>query len=54
VRKLAREAIEKTDGELPNRHQEVVAAQKQKADQPTDERLQELRALDAELQAKKY
>jgi HEAT repeat protein len=54
VRKVAREAIEKIDGELPNRHQEVVAAQKQKADQPTDERLQELRALDAELQAKKY
>jgi HEAT repeat protein len=54
VRKLAREAIEKIDGELPNRHQEVVAAQKQKADQPADERLEQLRALDAELQAKKY
>ncbi len=54
VRKLAREAIEKIDGELPNRHQEVVEAQKQKADQPADEKLSQLRAIDAEIQAKKY
>jgi HEAT repeat protein len=55
VRKLAREAIEKIDGELPSRHQEIVeAAQKQKAPQPTDEKLSKLRAIDAELQAKQY
>ena len=54
VRKLAREAIEKIDGELPNRHQEVVEALRQKADQPTDERLEQLRAIDAEMQAKQY
>jgi len=54
VRKLAREAIEKIDGELPNRHQEVLAAQKQKAEEPTDEKLEEMRKIDAEMQAKQY
>lgn len=54
VRKLAREAIEKIDGELPNRHQEVVAAQKHKVEQPTDEKLSKFRAIDAEIQAKQY
>ena len=54
VRKLAREAIEKIGGELPNRHQEVVAAQKQKVEQPTDEKLSKLRQIDAEIQAKQY
>jgi HEAT repeat protein len=54
VRKLAREAIEKIDGELPNRHQEVVEAQKQKADVATDEKLSKLRAIDAEIQSKQY
>lgn len=54
VRKLAREAIEKIDGELPNRHQEVVEAEKQKADVATDEKLSKLRAMDAEIQSKQY
>ncbi len=54
VRKLAREAIEKIDGELPNRHQEIVEAEKQKGTQTTDEKLSKLRAIDAENQAHQY
>jgi HEAT repeat protein len=54
VRKLAQEAIEKIDGELPNHHQEELAAAKQKALQPTDEKLAKLRQLDAEMQKQKY
>jgi len=56
VRKLAREAIEKIDGELPSRHQEVVEAQKQKEKGAvaTDEKLAKLRQMDAEMQAKQY
>jgi HEAT repeat protein len=54
VRKLASEAIEKIDGELPNRHQEVLEAQKQKADVPTDQKLAKLREIDSEMQSKQY
>ncbi len=54
VRKLASEAIEKIDGELPNRHQEVLEAQKQKAEVPTDQKLAKLREIDAHLQSKQY
>lgn len=54
VRKLAREAIEKIDGELPNRHQELVDAEKHKFEQPTDEKLSELRKMDSEMQSKQY
>ena len=54
VRKLASEAIEKIDGELPNRHQQVLAAEKQKTEVPTDERLAKLREMDAEMQSKQY
>lgn len=54
VRKLAREAIEKIDGELPSRHQEVVDAEKQKAVVATDEKLAKLRQMDTEMQAKQY
>jgi HEAT repeat protein len=55
VRKLAREAIEKIDGELPSRHQELVAAEKQKAVQePTDEKLAKMRQIDNEIQSKQY
>ncbi len=53
VRKLAREAIEKIDGELPSRHQAVVEAGKQK-DIATDEKLAKLRQMDEEMQAKQY
>jgi HEAT repeat protein len=54
VRKLAREALEKIDGELPNRHQELVDAEKRKFEQPTDEKLSELRKIDSEIQSKQY
>jgi HEAT repeat protein len=54
VQKLAREALEKIDGELPNHRQEEVAAARKKALEPTDEKLSQLRALDAQLEKAKY
>jgi HEAT repeat protein len=54
VRKLAEEALEKIDGELPNRHQEQLAAEKSKALQPTDQKLEKLREYDYHAQAEKY
>ena len=54
VRKLAREAMEKIDGELPNRHQEMVDAEKHKVEVPTDERLSKMRQIDNEIQSKQY
>src|ERR1700676_1687870 len=43
VRRLAQEAIEKIDGELPSQHSTEIAAQKAKLVQPTDEKLARLR-----------
>ncbi len=54
VRKLAEEAIEKIDGELPNRHSEEMAYQKTKELQPADEKLTKMRQNDYEMQAEKY
>jgi HEAT repeat protein len=54
VRKLAREAMEKIDGELPNRHQEMLDAEKHKVEVPTDERLSKMRQIDNEIQSKQY
>jgi len=54
VRKLAQEALEKIDGELPSHHQEQIAAEREKQMEPTDEKLSQLRALDAQLQRAKY
>jgi len=54
VRKLAEEALEKIDGELPNRRQEELAQEKSKDLQPTDEKLAKLRQYDYETQAEKY
>jgi HEAT repeat protein len=53
VRKLAQEAIEKIDGELPNHHQEELAAEKENAEKPTDEKLSKLREMDAEFRRQK-
>jgi len=53
VRKLAEEAIEKIDGEIPNRHQEEEAKEKNKGDEPTDAKLAKLREYDAQAQAEK-
>ena len=50
VRRLAQEAIEKIDGELPNQHSTQLAAQKAKLVQPTDEKLARLREFDHKLQ----
>jgi HEAT repeat protein len=54
VRKLAEEAMEKIDGELPNRHSAQLAEEKTKALVPTDVKLSKLRQNDAEIQAEKY
>jgi HEAT repeat protein len=54
VRRLAQEALEKIDGELPNHHQEEIEAARKKELEPTDEKLSQLRALDAQLQKAKY
>lgn len=54
VRKLAEEAIEKIDGELPNRHTEELAEEKEKSLTPTDQKLSKLREYDAQMQAQKY
>jgi hypothetical protein len=54
VRKLAEEAIEKIDGELPNRHQEELAQEKTKGIEPTDAKLAKMREFDAQKQAEKY
>jgi len=50
VRRLAQEAIEKIDGELPSQHSTQLAAEKTKLVQPTDEKLAKLREFDAKMQ----
>jgi HEAT repeat protein len=50
VRRLAQEAIEKIDGELPSQHSTQLAAQKNKMVRPTDEKLAKLRDFDHKLQ----
>jgi HEAT repeat protein len=54
VRRLAQEALEKIDGELPSHHQEQMEAARKKELEPTDEKLSQLRALDTQLQKAKY
>jgi len=51
VRRLAQEALEKIDGELPSQHATLMAAQKAKYMLPTDQRLSKLRAYDEKLQS---
>jgi HEAT repeat protein len=50
VRRLAQEAIEKIDGELPSQHSTQMAAQKAKTVMPTDQKLSKLREFDTKLQ----
>jgi HEAT repeat protein len=54
VRRLAQEALEKIDGELPNHRQQEMEARRKKELEPTDEKLSQLRALDTQLQKAKY
>lgn len=54
LRKLAREALEKIDGELPSHQQEVIAEERARKYETTDEKLAKLRKLEAEIQAQKY
>ena len=48
VRRLAQEAIEKIDGELPTQHSTQLAATKSTV--PTDQKLAKMRAFDEKLQ----
>lgn len=51
VRRLAKEALEKIDGELPTQHSTQVAARKTDSEStPTDQKLAKLREYDAKLQ----
>ncbi len=51
VRRLAKEALEKIDGELPSQHSSQLASKKIDRDLiPTDQKLAKLRAEDAKLQ----
>ncbi|MGA2410952.1 MAG: HEAT repeat domain-containing protein [Candidatus Binataceae bacterium] len=54
VRKLAQEALEKIDGELPNQHQAEVEAARDKALEPTDEKLAKMREIDEQIQKQQY
>ncbi|HZP44410.1 MAG TPA: HEAT repeat domain-containing protein [Candidatus Binataceae bacterium] len=54
VRKLAQEALEKIDGELPNRHSEEVAQEKTRELQTADQRLEKLRLYDQQVHAEEY
>ncbi len=51
VRRLAKEALQKIDGELPTQHSEQVAAEKKPdALTPTDQKLAKLREVDQKIQ----
>ena len=50
VRKLAQEALEKIGGELPNHQEEEAKAERDKALEPTDEKLAKMRENDQEVQ----
>ena len=50
VRRLAQEAIEKIDGELPSQHSTQLVADRSKMVQPTDEKLAKLREFDTKMQ----
>jgi HEAT repeat protein len=54
VRKLAQEALEKIDGELPSHHAAEVEAARDKAEEPTDVKLSKLRELDQQIQKQQY
>ncbi len=50
VRRLAQEALQKIDGELPTERVKQVAADSNKANQPTDQKLAKLREYDRKMQ----
>lgn len=54
VRKLAQEALEKIDGELPSHHAAEVEAARDKAEEPTDVKLAKMREMDQEIQKNQY
>ena len=54
VRKLAQEALAKIDGELPSVHSEEVAAERNKSEEPTYDRLAKLREMDQKLQEQNW
>jgi HEAT repeat protein len=50
VRRLAKEALEKIDGEIPTQHASHVVNSKYAATEPTDQKLSKLREMDKKLQ----
>ena len=50
VRRLAQEALQKVDGELPTTHSKMLAQQKEKLAEPTDIKNAKLREIDAKIQ----
>ncbi|MGH7906744.1 MAG: HEAT repeat domain-containing protein [Candidatus Binataceae bacterium] len=54
VRRLAQEALAKINGELPSVHSEQVAAERDKQQEPTYERLSKLREMDEKLQQQNW
>lgn len=54
VRKLAQEALAKIDGELPSVHSEQLAAERNKSEEPTYDRLAKLREMDQKLQEQNW
>ena len=49
VRRLAKEALQKVSGELPTERAKTVAANTKDANQPTDQKLAKLRAMDKQM-----
>jgi HEAT repeat protein len=50
VRRLAKEALQKIDGELPTEHSVELASQKSEGRIPTDQRIAKMRAIDEKIQ----
>jgi HEAT repeat protein len=50
VRRLAKEALQKIDGELPTQHNAELASRKSEGPIPTDQKLAKIRAIDQKIQ----
>jgi HEAT repeat protein len=50
VRRLAKEALQKIDGELPTQHSAELASRKSEGPIPTDQKLAKIRAIDQKIQ----
>jgi HEAT repeat protein len=54
VRRLAQEALAKIDGEIPSAHSEELAAERNKQEEPTYDKLAKLRELDQKIQEQNW